>query len=229
MKIAVIGAGHMGRNIIERLAPHFQLSIYDKNLALAEKLAAEFEATALPNWEQTLENELVVLVLPTKITFEVLHQFNNQERPVKLLNIATAALQSELAAQAAPHISITSAKLISHAVEMRRGAEPLVIVNQTPTQLVDPACMVMSKIGQVVVGNADDVTFINTTGAKLALEMAFKLEKQLTEAGITDKQILHSAIDQVATGTLRAYANGQLGPFAIDILTKLQEQYAGRK
>ena len=61
-----------------------------------------------------------------------------------------------------------------------------------------------------------------------ALEAAVHIESTLRhKLDVCDPAVIQSAISQVAAGTLRSYAEGDLGPFARDIVRQLKKHSEG--
>ncbi len=77
-------------------------------------------------------------------------------------------------------------------------------------------------IGDIIVGKSDSVTAVNTIAAQKALEAAVNIEETLINGGVTDSNVIKSAIRQVAAGILKAYTNDDLGPFAREIVRAIR-------
>lgn len=222
MKIGIIGIGHMGRNIAQRLAPHVDLLLYNRTYEKAAVWADKIGARVVDSLDGLNDCELLLMVVPAKETMACLQSFNERAKPVKLVNLATSVSVRDLQAAAAKHVQIICAKIISHAVEMDKGEKPLVMVDQLPEEVSTTAMRVMSLIGDTLLGDTDTVNRVNTIAARLALENCIELENRLKQAGIADERIIKQAMSQVAPGTMKACALGLLGPFALDIVEQIK-------
>lgn len=224
MRVGVVGIGHMGKNISQRLAKQLELVLYNRTYEKAANWAAKIGAQATDKLEGLADCELILLVLPAKETVKCLQLFNQWSQPVKLVNLATSVSTKELQAAAAEHVQILCAKIISHAVEMDRGEQPLVMVDILPPELSAQTLSVMSHIGESFAGDTDIVGKVNSTAARLALESCIELENRFKNIGITDERIIKQAMAQVAPGTMKACALGLLGPFALDIVEQIKSE-----
>lgn len=224
MKVGIVGIGHMGKNIAQRLAPNVELVLYNRTYEKAAIWAEKIGARAVATLAELTELDLILLVLPAPETLKCLQLFNEQAQPVKLVNLATSVATRELQAQAAANVQILCAKIISHAVEMDKGEKPLIVVDELPQELSEQAAAVMSYVGDVIRADTDIVSQTNTIAARLALENCIELENRLKQAGINQERIIKQAMAQVAPGTMKACALGLLGPFALNIVAQIKAE-----
>lgn len=224
MKIGLVGVGRMGRVLAKLLAGHVELCLFDRNLGEMNKLAVELNVTTVHNLEDIVKNETVILAVPDHEVVSCIKVFNQIKSPVRVINIATNVAQPMLEKMAAPHVKCICIKLIGHADEIGLGEKPVIIVNEFPADLVPEMVEIFQNVGQVLVGKADVVHFINTIAAEKALEAAVGIEESLKRQQITDPLIIKSAIRQVAAGILKAYADGNMGPFAREIVQSVKQK-----
>lgn len=224
MQVGIVGIGRMGQALAAKLAKHYTVVIYDHNPGVAEKFAASPQLIAATSLAELTSCSAIILALPKQGVLEVLTAFNQGEQPVTLINIATNTPQAVVAAGAAAHVKVTSAKFIGHAAELAAGARPVIVVHSQPAELVELTLEILAHVGDVVVGDTELVAKINTVAAEQAITAAVMIEETLAQLGLTDQRIAGSAISQVAAGIMKAYAANNLGPFAADIVTKLRAQ-----
>jgi hypothetical protein len=215
----------MGRILAVRLAETTELTLYDVNSKQLDKVAAAIGAKAGASLEEVALSDAVILALPDREVIDCLKEFNQIRRSaITVINVATNVAQSVLEHTAAPHVHCISAKFIGHAGEMASGARPVIIVHSEPAELVSLATEIFSHVGDVLTGNSDVVTTINTIAAEKAIEAAVLIEESLRMRGFSDPAIAKSAIGQVAAGIVKAYAADDLGPFAREIVHSVKKK-----
>lgn len=225
MRIGIVGIGRMGRVLAVRLAGVADLILFDVNTDQLVKVAAATGAKVGNSLEETAVGDAVILALPDREVIDCIKEFNQVRRsPITVINVATNVAQSVLEHSAAPHVRCTSAKFIGHAGEMAAGARPVIIVHEKPEELVPLTTEVFAHVGDVIVGNSDLVTTINTVAAEKAIEAAVLIEESLRMKGFSDPAISKSAVGQVAAGIVKAYAADNLGPFAREIVRSVKKK-----
>jgi len=208
----------------ELLAEHLELCIFDKNTERMNMVAEELHISTVSNLEDMIELKTIILAVPDCEVVSCIKVFNQIEKPILVINIATNVGQHMLNQMAAPHVKCICVKFIAHADEMALGQRPVIIVNQSPMEAVPVATEIFQLVGQVLIGTADLVHTINTVAAEKAIEAAVEIEEILKQKNITDSLIVKSAIRQVAAGIMKAYANGDLGPFAREIVNSVKSK-----
>ncbi|MDF2633542.1 MAG: oxidoreductase coenzyme F420-dependent [Pelosinus sp.] len=228
MKIGLVGIGRMGKVLTSLLAEQVDLYIFDRNLDQMNGVAAEFNVSTIATLEEMADLDIIILAVPDPEVVSCIKVFNTIEKPLRVINIATNVGQDMLNHIAAPHVKCICAKFVGHADEIALGHSPVIIVNQFPPELVAQTVEIFQFVGQVIIGKADLVHAINTVAAQKAIEAAVSIEDALKQKNITDPAIIKSAIRQVAAGIMKAYANGNLGPFAREIVhsvkTRIQKK-----
>ena len=68
---------------------------------------------------------------------------------------------------------------------------------------------------------------INSIATEEALKAAVAVEASLRREGIGNPDMVRSALTQVVTGVIKAYAADDLGPFARGIVRALQDKSDG--
>ncbi len=224
MKIGLIGIGRMGRVLAGLLAGQVDLVIYDRNIEKMKKAADELNVSIGDSFEEMADLGIIILALPDQEVVNCIRIFNSINKNVNVINIATNASQDMLNSIADSHVSCICAKFVGHAGEIASGHSPVIIVNPFPVALVGKTVEIFQFVGQVIIGEADIVYTINTVAAQKAIEASVAIEEALQQKGITDPGIIKSAIGQVAAGVMKSYAEGNLGPFAREILQSVKHE-----
>ena len=218
MQVGIIGVGRMGRELTRRLKNHAELTIFDRDAAFLAAVQSELGLPAAGSIDEMAALGTVILAVPDPEVINCIKEFNQMPTPVVVINIATNVAQHVLEETAAPHVRCIGAKFVGQAGEMALGLDPVIVVNNRPRELAVMATELFAPVGHVVVGKADIVSTINTLAAEKALEAAVYIEEGLLRQGVTDPEIINSAIRQVAAGVLKAFADKDLGPFARQIV-----------
>lgn len=221
-RIGLIGVGRMGRVLAGKLAGHVDLKLYDREDIRLQTVATELGVAAADSLEELAGLGIVILAVPDREVISLIKDFNQLHQPMIIINVATNVAQHVLEAAAGKQVSCIGAKFVAQAKEMDLGAEPVIIVNERPAELVPLVEEIFSPVGKIIVGNADIVTYINTQAAEKALTAAVLIEETLRCQPYANADVIKSAIRQVAAGIMRAYADDDLGPFAREIVRAIR-------
>lgn len=224
--IGLIGIGRMGRVLAQKLSGRVGLKIYDREEARLQAAAAELGVTVAADLAELAELGIVILAVPDREVISLIKDFNQLHKPVAVINVATNVAQHALEAAAARQVACIGAKFVGQASEMALGAEPVIIVNEKPAELAVLVQEIFAPVGKIIIGQADQVTYINTLAAEKALTAAVLIEDTLRCQAAVDADIIKSAIRQVAAGILKAYADDDLGPFAREIVRAVRTKMA---
>ncbi|CUH94962.1 hypothetical protein P22_1031 [Propionispora sp. 2/2-37] len=225
MHIGLVGAGRMGQALAGRLSRQggFTLRLFDRNMDIMQLAAERYGAETATSIEEMANLRLVILAVPDKEIINCLEVFKNVKKPPVLLNIATNVSQQRLnAAVAESHLTCIGVKFVGHAGEIALGERPIIIVDESGSDFFPVIKEIFQTIGEVMIGDSDIVTKINTIAAEEVLIAGVHIENRLREQSISDPLLINSAIRQVAAGTLKAFANGDLGPFAREIVNEVR-------
>ena len=229
MGIGLVGIGRMGRVLAKILATDVDICLFDRNGAQMNIVADELDVSTVDNLEDIVKMGTVILAVPDHEVVSCIKTFNQIKEPITVVNIATNVAQHMLEQIAAPHVKCICVKFVGHADEMALGLRPVIIVNEFPLDIVPQMVDIFQRVGQVLVGKADIVHTINTIAAEKALEAAVAIEEALQKQQITDQVIVKSAIRQVASGILKAYADDNMGPFAREIVQSVKRKISKNK
>ncbi|BBB90866.1 MAG TPA: NAD(P)-binding domain-containing protein [Methylomusa anaerophila] len=222
MKFGLIGVGRMGKVLASRLSAHADVLIYDRDGVKLNEVADELGLMAANDLAEIASLGTVVLVVPDREVISCIKDFNLLKRPLHVINVATNVAQHVLEETAAKHVRCIGVKFVAHAREMALGSEPVIIVNEWPVELTMLAAEIFAPVGKIIIGQADQVSLINTKAVEMALTAAVEIEEALTKEHYYDPDIIKSAIRQVAAGALKGYADGDLGPFAREIVQAIR-------
>ncbi|MBP2663636.1 MAG: hypothetical protein H6Q71_1584 [Firmicutes bacterium] len=220
--IGLIGVGRMGRVLAGKLAGHVKLTIFDREDSRLQAVAEELGVAAAASLEELAELGIIILAVPDREVLSLIKDFNQLHQPVRIINVATNVAQHVLESAAAKQVICIGAKFVAQASEMALGAEPVIIVNERPAELALLVQDIFAPVGKIIIGNADVVTYINTQAAEKALTAAVLIEEALRCQPYASADIIKSAIRQVASGVLKAYADDDLGPFAREIVRAIR-------
>jgi hypothetical protein len=227
--IGLVGVGRMGKALAARMAKEHAVCIYDRDPAQLDTVAAELSLDKADSIEKMAQMGTVVLAVPDREVISCIKCFNQMPYRLTVVNIATNVNRHIIREIAASHVTCISAKIVGHADEMLLGQKPLIIVDDRPAELVELVCELFAPAGDVLVGRADIVSRINTIAAEAVLSAAVNIEEKLRQQKLNDPAIVRASIRQVAVGTLKAYADGNLGPFAREIVQAVQAKMKVKK
>ena len=223
MKIAVIGAGRMGRILAARMATENEVFLYDAD-SNAAKAAAETMHMPAVVLLGDLNVDAVVLAVPDNAVKSCIAELIAIDKHWNVFSVATNISREILADMAGTRIRCLNVKIIGHAGEMSRGAKPLIVIDQGNMDMIRLARQMFACVGNVLIGEADQVKQINSVATEEILKAAVSIERVLRSAGIKDPAMIREALSQVAPGVLRAYADDDLGPFARGIVSTLNDK-----
>lgn len=221
-EVGLIGVGRMGKVLSKKLAGHVKLKIFDRDESQLQAVAEEIGIPTATSLEELAELGTIILVVPDREVISLIKDFNQMERTLIIINVATNVARHVLAATASPQVKCIGAKFIAQAREIAMGAEPVILVDERPAELAALVQEVFAPVGKIIIGNADAVTYINTQAAEKALTAAVLIEETLRCQPYANADVIKSAISQVAAGILKAYAEDDLGPFAREIVRAIR-------
>lgn len=222
MRVGLVGVGRMGRVLAGRMKEYAEVCVFDRDPERLAVIAGELDVPVAAGIDELADIGIVILAVPDREVVSLIKDFNLIQKPLVVINIATNVAQIVLEETALKHVRCTGVKLIGHAGEVAMGQRPVIIVNDKPGDLVPLAQQLFEPIGDIIVGKSDSVTAINTIAAQKALEAAVNIEETLINGGVTDSNVIKSAIRQVASGIMKAYTNDDLGPFAREIVRAIR-------
>jgi len=222
--VSVVGCGRMGSFLAERFNSDYELIVVDKNLNAATRLSNKLKCLGSNSYDVLDDADIIVLALPTEVMVEAVKQIIQKltKSPV-VVNIATTASDTEIEKTLKKNINLISAKIIGHAAEMRKGERPIIIIDESKdlkTKL--EVARLFSKVGTVVFGNVQQVALINTVSSEEGIKTALRIKERLLKQNVPE-QLIDFAIRNVAAGTMKAFTEGNIGPFAQKIIEEFNK------
>jgi pyrroline-5-carboxylate reductase len=163
--------------------------------------------------------EIIILALATEVipkAIAELEEYLTEE--AILVNIATTFPHCEVNTK----LKKVSAKIVGHAKEMALGEKPVIIVESDNLEARTIIKEVFLHIGSVLEGQTDIVSKINTISSKYGILAALEVKNALQELNLSE-EIITAAIRNVTAGTMKAFAIGDVGPFAQAIIDKYEK------
>ncbi|MFZ7104678.1 MAG: NAD(P)-binding domain-containing protein [Peptococcaceae bacterium] len=218
-KIAIVGCGRMGSLLAGKLAPVYELYVYDRIPDNAQRLSKSCGAVAASK-EDLRNAEIIIMALATETVLQALRELEDYlAESAVIVNIATTLPHSALKIK----YQKVSAKIIGHAKEMAAGEKPVVIVEGDNEDSEKPVRDIFAHIGTVEKGDTDLVGRINTLSSKYGILTALQIQKELEGLKLS-QEIVTAAIRNVAAGTMKAFALGDAGPFAQSIIAEYDKE-----
>ena len=221
---AVVGAGRMGSVVAERLPKSTKKIIIDIDLEKARRLAGKVDGIPSDSLESAGEADLVAVVLPAPVLNETVNRLlNGVKKGAIILNMATTAHIDPALFKKNKDISIIDAKVLGHARSISRGEPGIIVVKCDDEGLFDFIKEQLSGFYKVVKGEADLVEKINKVGSTEGIKAAVKVRKKLSKLNIPEEWI-DVAIRTVCAGTMKSFADNDLGHFALELVKKVEKE-----
>ena len=223
---AIVGAGRMGSVVARQLPGTTTKIIIDQDRETACRLADSVNGTPSDNLESAREADLVAVVLPAPaVNATVAALLAIVGRETIILNMATAA-------QVAPAlltlgrdraIAVIDAKIIGHAASIAGGAPGIIVVDCPDAGKFRRIRDQLPEFHQVIQGDAGLVEMINRTASTEAIRAAVRVRRQLRDANVPQAWI-DVALQTVCAGTIKAFAAGDLGHFALELARRIERE-----
>ena len=227
LAVFIMGAGRMGEILAASMAKSHRVVLYDrdggKGRQAAERAGCGF---SLPE-EALMGAGAVILALPPAVTVSALAAISSYIIPeTVVINIATTVFKDDLrpALEGRPHL--VGAKIVGHYREM--GSKPAILVDADTEKGGEVAGELFSGLGQVERGDERLVGLINTTATREAFRAAATIEKILREEGV-GPALIKSALGVVAAGSVKSYAEGDIGPFGRKLVEEIKAAQTSHK
>jgi len=216
-ELLIIGSGRMGSFLARKLSGNYQVYVYDRVREAAESLSQSSNALVVDKTELN-KADLVILALATDIIPQAIEEVDSYLAPgAVLVNIATTFSHIDLNTKR----NKVSAKIVGHAKEMALGEKPVIVIEGDDNASKEMVKGVFQNIGNVFEAPTNLVSKINTISSRFGIIAALEIKKALGEMDI-EEEIITAAIRNVAAGTMKAFAVGDVGPFAINIINEFQ-------
>jgi len=223
VSVGIIGVGRMGRQLAEKLRGHFDLWLYDNDNKIAAATADELSVHEA-RFEQLFDLEVLILALPAEVMPEMVKRLAPSLSTKQILvNIATNQKREPLQKLIAGETKVVSAKIVGHAREIAAGEAPTIIVDGDEGEETEKISHIFWHFGTVQQGSEDLVEVLNTLASGEGIKAAYTIKKKMLQEGIT-LSLWETAVRNVAAGTMKAFASGDVGPFASGIIREMEDE-----
>ncbi len=212
----------MGEILAESISKNHLVTIYDQDEEKGRQAARRAGCRHGRPADVLPAAEVVILALPPAGTAPALASISSLLRSdAVVINIATTVGKEDLRPLLKGPVHLVGAKIVGHYREMRE--RPAILVDADTGKGREAAFNLFSDLGDVVPGDERLVQLINTVATREAFRSAVRIEDQLREAGI-GPDLIKSALRVVAAGSIKSYAEGDTGPFAMELLKEIRSQ-----
>lgn len=223
--IAIIGTGRMGSLIARKIKDKYRILLVDKDIRRCGNLAKDIHSIATGNLEVIKDADYIILALPDRVIRDILPNINSFLKGHQIvINISTSTMKKDLLDKINYRQNLISVKIIGHYEEINLGEIPLIIIEETAKDEIKAKMIeIFSNIGIVLFGNEEDVEKVNTIAGEEAIKAAINIKSRLMEQNIK-QEYWSVAIRNVASGTMKAFASGDIGPFAKRVVEELEKK-----
>ena len=222
--MAVVGAGRMGSVVAGQLPKSTNKIIIDIDPEKASRLAETVGGMPSDSLESANKADLVAVVLPTPVVNETVEKLLNVvQKGTIILNMATTAHIDPAFLKNKKEIWIVDAKIIGHAMSISRGEPGIVVVDCDDASRFDLIREQLPGFYKVVRGDAGLAEKINKIGSTEGIRAAVKVRKKLSELDVPEEW-MHVAIRTVCAGTIKSFAEDDLGHFALELVKRIENE-----
>lgn len=226
LTVMIFGAGRMGDIVTGSICKKNHVVIYDQDEKKGREIAEKYGCRYGFPEKELPKMKVIVLALPPAVTVSALSSLRQWIQPeTVVINIATTIGKDLLRLVVPHHCHWVGAKIVGHYREMREM--PAIIVDADTDYGRDVAANLFSGLGNVIFGDEQIVSYINTLATQEAFRCAVQIENQLMKAGISP-ELIKSALKVVAAGSIKSYAEGDIGPFAQELLKEIRLESGNR-
>lgn len=221
LSVFIMGSGRMGEILAGSISRSQTVIIYDqdeqKGRLVAERAGCRYGRPA----DELPGADVAILALPPAVTVAALESVRQFLSPgAVVINIATTVLKDSLRPVLNGAGHLVGAKIVGHFREMSEN--PAILVDADTEKGMQVAVLLFSGLGRVVPGDERLVQLINTVATREAFRAAARIEDLLREVGV-DPLLISSALRVVAAGSIKSYAEGDIGPFARQLLQEIRK------
>lgn len=222
-RIAIIGAGRMGSLLARKFSRKYKILVHDQNDKLAHQVALSVGGLAV-ELAGTTEAEAIILALPTTAVLPVVRSLTGLIGPEHILiNVATTMPKREIEETVSNASQVVSAKIIGHAMEIEAGEKPVVVIDSQSPASGEKAAQIFGLLGSTLQGTEATVELLNTIASAEGIKAALRIRKKMRQNGLP-AQLFEVAVRNVAAGTMKAFASGDVGPFAQKIVEQFEKE-----
>jgi len=209
----------MGEILAASMVKRHRVILYDHDGEKGSQAAERAGCGFSPPQEALKGAGAVILALPPAVTVSALEAISSYIHPeTVVINIATTVFKDDLRPALEGRGHLVGAKIVGHYREM--GGRPAILVDAETEKGGEVAGELFSGLGQVERGDERLVGIINTVATREAFRAAATIEKILRKEGV-GPALIKSALGVVAAGSIKSYAEGDIGPFAQKLLEEI--------
>lgn len=224
-KIAIVGAGRLGRLLADRLPRTCRKVIISRQKEHAIALADEVGGIASDQVAAVRGCDRIFLAVPGANLPGLLEELRpHLSKQSVLVNMATE-WPTERVQAALPEHRVVAGKVIGHAREMAHGSPGVIVLDQADDALADELTALLSGLGPVVRASEEIVLQANTAVAEEMVRAEQRLRARLEQFGLP-RDLIRVAITTTGPGVLRSLSEGDAGPFVQEIMTRLEQEEA---
>jgi len=212
MKILVLGAGRMGSSVIKYLATKEEILVYDRNEEKIEALKNEFGlAINLASFDDLFDTDYLFMVISADGVLGFLEEHIRELKPgATVVNMATAISNESFFTfkKYNKRINLVQAKIVGHYKELE--SEPLVLLIEGDNK--EGVTDLLKDWGKVYHLDSDIVHQINGEAVKQAVAAVEHMKGHIVHYRLP-KDVEMALLRNVLAGTLKAYADNDVGPY----------------
>ena|GEM_PF-424133 len=222
LSVLIMGAGRMGEILAASIGKSHEVAIYDQDQDKGRRVAKRLHCRYGSPEGFIPGAGVLILALPPAVTATALWSVRELlAADTVVINIATTIAKSDLRPALAGKGHLVGAKIVGHFLEMDQ--RPAIVIDADTEKGRQTASLLFSNLGLTLTGDEGQVQLINTVAAREAFRAAFRIREALEKAGVSP-DLIASALRVVAPGSIKAYAEGDLGPFARKLLAEIDPQ-----
>ncbi|KJS82661.1 MAG: hypothetical protein JM58_14420 [Peptococcaceae bacterium BICA1-8] len=212
MKTLVLGAGRMGSSVIKYLASKGELLVYDRNEDKIEVLKNEFNLSIrLASFDDLFDTDYLFMVISADGVRGFLEEHIKELKPgATVVNMATALPNEGFFTfkRYNKRVNLVQAKIVGHYKELE--LEPLVLFleGENKEQVAD----ILRDWGKLYFMDTDIVHHINGEAVKQAISAVEHMKGHIVHFRLP-KEVETALLRNVLAGTLKAYAEDDIGPY----------------
>lgn len=222
LTVGIIGLGRMGKLLAKRIDGHCSLLLYDRDQENASRVGSGLSASVV-NIGQLVHADMIILALPTVAVLpaakELLAVLSRTDQV--LVNIATSQNTKQLADIVDHRAKVVSAKIIGHAKEIEQGEIPVIMVDGPDEDAIIMVADIFKSLGNVEQGPEDLVQSLNALASAEGVRAAYRIRRKMQVEQIPER-FWETAVRNVAAGTMKAFASGDVGPFARQVIDEME-------
>ncbi|MCR4430668.1 MAG: NAD(P)-binding domain-containing protein [Tepidanaerobacteraceae bacterium] len=220
--ITIIGTGRMGSLLAKKFSGKYKLILIDRDLRRCGLLASKLGVESTSEYSLIPDVDFIIVALPAA----AIPKFVNEVKPFLRKDHILINISTDTPLEAFNSLSgcckLVSAKIVGHAIQIDSGELPLILIDGGDGDARKKTAQIFGNLGPVKFGPEKIVKEINRIASEEGIKAAYNIQNRLKQLDIPE-EYFGFAVRNVACGTMNAYAIGDAGPFAMEIIAKLEE------